>query len=103
MINRALKWMAVTMLFVTAGCATLPNTDALIARHAAQRIQFENASGPLAARKRAAVLAELKRKSGDIDILDRQIALEEAIVGSPLTVGNKVILLRDGAGTYPAM
>jgi cardiolipin synthase len=45
----------------------------------------------------------LKRKSGDIDILDKQIALEQAIVGSPLTLGNKVTLLQDGAATYAAM
>jgi cardiolipin synthase len=49
------------------------------------------------------VLAELKRKSGDIDILDKQIALEQAINDSPLLVGNKVTLLQDGAATYPAM
>jgi cardiolipin synthase A/B len=49
------------------------------------------------------VLAELKRKSGDIDILDKQIALEQAIVDSPLSLGNKVTLLEDGAATYAAM
>jgi cardiolipin synthase len=50
-----------------------------------------------------AIVAELKRQSGDIDILDKQIALEQAIVGSPLVVGNKVTLLQDGAATYAAM
>jgi cardiolipin synthase len=45
----------------------------------------------------------LKRKSGDIDILDKQIALEQAIVGSPLVLGNKVTLLQDGTATYAAM
>ncbi len=86
-----------------AGCATLPDTTALIERHAGQSARFENASGPLSARRSAAVLAGLKARSGDIDILDKQIALEQSIVGSPLMMGNKVTLLQDGAATYAAM
>jgi len=100
-----LKLAAVTAfcLLAAAGCATLPDTDALMERHTAQAARFENARGPLSAKNSAAILAELKRKSGDIDILEKQIALEQAIVGSPLIVGNKVTLLQDGAATYPAM
>lgn len=90
-------------LFAAAACATLPDTKALIARHAGQAARFENARGAISAQKSAAILAELKRKSGDIDILDKQLALEQAIVGSPLILGNKVILLQDGAATYAAM
>ena len=48
-------------------------------------------------------MADLKRQAGDLDILDRQIALEQEIVGSPLVVGNKVTLLQDGPATYQAM
>ncbi len=102
---RALKLAAAAgiCLLAAAGCATLPDTDALIARHAGQAARFENARGPLTAQKSAAILAELKRKSGDLDILDKQIALEQAIGDSPLLLGNKVTLLQDGAATYPAM
>ena len=94
---------AALCLLAAAGCATLPDTDALIERHAGQAARFENASGPLSTQRSAAVLSELKRKSGDIDILEKQIALEQSINGSPLTLGNKVTLLKDGAATYPAM
>ena len=90
-------------LLAAAGCATLPDTDALLARHSAQAVRFENARGAVSVQKSAAILAQLKRKSGDIDILEKQIALEQAIVGSPLVLGNKVTLLQDGAATYPAM
>ncbi|MDO8786479.1 MAG: cardiolipin synthase [Sulfuritalea sp.] len=102
---RAIKPAAVIGLCLLAatGCATLPDTDALIERHAGQAARFENASGPVSARRSAAIVAELKRKSGDIDILDKQIALEQAVVDSPLSLGNKVTLLQDGAATYPAM
>lgn len=86
-----------------AGCATLPDADALIARHSAQAARFENASGPMSVKKSAAIVAELKRKSGDIDILDKQLALEQAISDSPLTLGNKVTLLQNGTATYAAM
>jgi cardiolipin synthase len=90
-------------LLAAAGCATLPDTKVLIERHAGQTARFENARGSLSTQKSAAILAELKRKSGDVDILEKQIALEQAIVGTPLTVGNKVTLLRDGPATYAAM
>jgi cardiolipin synthase len=90
-------------LLAAAGCATLPDTDALIARHAGQAARFETARGAISPEKSAAILAELKRKSGDIDILDKQIALEQAINDSPLTLGNKITLLQDGAATYEAM
>src|SRR5688572_114495 len=105
MAIRALKLAAATAFcFVAAaGCATLPDTDALIQRHAGQAARFENASGALSTKRSAAVLAELKRKSGDVDILEKQIALEQAINDSPLILGNKVTLLQDGAATYPAM
>ncbi|MCX7149884.1 MAG: cardiolipin synthase [Rhodocyclales bacterium] len=105
MSSRAIKPAALIGLCLLAatGCATLPDTDALIERHTGQAARFESASGPVSARKSAAIIAKLKRKSGDLDILDKQIALEQAIVGSPLSLGNKVTLLQDGAATYPAM
>ena len=86
-----------------AACATLPDTDELIQRHAGQAARFETARGALPAKTSAAILAQLKRQSGDIDILDKQIALEQAVNDSPLILGNKVTLLQDGAATYPAM
>ncbi len=81
----------------------LPDTDALIARHAGQRAQFETALGPVSERRSAAIVDLLKSKSGDIDILDKQIALEQSINDSPLLLGNRVQLLQDGAATYAAM
>jgi len=105
MVYQATRLSAATaiLLIATVGCSTLPDADALIERHSEQAARFENARGAISARNSAAIVAELKRKSGDIDILDKQIALEQAIVGSPLMLGNKVTLLQDGAATYPAM
>ncbi|MBL8413101.1 MAG: cardiolipin synthase [Propionivibrio sp.] len=105
MVIRLTKLLAVAVscLLAADGCATLPDTDALIERHSGQAARFENARGPLTTQKSAAILAELKSKSGDIDILEKQIVLEQAIVGSPLILGNKVTLLQDGKATYSAM
>jgi len=95
--------LVVLCVFSTAGCASLPDTDAILARHAMQAAQFETARGPVSVQKSAAIVAELKRTSGDIDILDKQIALEQSINDSPLVLGNKVTLLQDGPATYAAM
>lgn len=98
-------WVGVIVccLFSLSACATLPDTEALIARHAGQAAQFDDARGPIPEKKAAAILERLKQNSGAIDILEKQIALEQAIVGSPLVVGNKVTLLQDGPATYAAM
>lgn len=104
MNSRALMILATALsLLVAAGCAVLPDTEVLIERHTGQAARFENARGALSTAKSAAILAELKRKSGDIDILEKQMVLEQAIAGSPLVLGNKVTLLQDGAQTYAAM
>jgi cardiolipin synthase len=96
--------LAAVVLFVAAGCASLPDAEAVIDRHDGERpARLENARGALSAPQSAAVVAGLKSRSGDIDILDKQIALEQAIVGSPLVLGNKVVLLHDGPATYGAM
>jgi len=100
---RAKEIAAACCLAVAAGCATLPDTEFLSERYVAQSARFENARGPLTARRSAAIVAELKRRSGDLDVLDKQIALEQEIVGSPLVVGNRVTLLEDGPATYKAM
>jgi cardiolipin synthase len=96
-------FLTLCYLLSAAGCAALPDADALIARHAGQAARFENASGPLSEEKNTAILDALKRRSGDIDILEKQLAIEQAIVGSPLVLGNKVTLLQDGPATYAAM
>ncbi len=102
---RNLKFLAATTICLAfaSGCASLPDTEFLSDRYVAQSAQFENAWGPLSAKRSAAIVDELKSKSGDLDILDKQIALEQDIVGSALIVGNSVRLLQDGSATYQAM
>ena len=96
-------WLCLTAAAAAAGCTSLPDTRSLIERHQGQAVRFDNARGTLSAQRSAAILAGLQRQSGDLDILDKQIALEQSISGSPLLLGNQVRLLQDGASTYAAM
>lgn len=86
-----------------AGCSTLPTIVPDLGRPSGPPVQLEGAGGPLSAAQSKAILDRLQSRSKDTDIFDRHLALEEAIVGSPLTTGNQVLLLQDGPATYRAM
>lgn len=68
-----------------------------------ERVRLEGARGPLTRAQSEQVLAKLRASSPDSAVLERHIAVEEALAGNPLTVGNQVTLLEDGAVTYRAM
>jgi cardiolipin synthase A/B len=96
--------VAAGCLLALAGCASLPDVGRPQEMPRAQAVEFENARGPVSASQGAAILEELKRQSGDIDILQKHLALEQAInADSPLVLGNKLVLLQDGPATYKAM
>lgn len=96
--------VAACCLLTLTGCASLPDAAREMEKPHAQAVEFDNAQGPVSAGKSAAILDELKRKSGDIDILQKHLALEQAInADSPLVLGNKLVLLQDGPATYQAM
>ena len=85
------------------GCSSLPVIVPDLARRPASAVQMEGAHGPLSSAQSQAVLARLASRGQPTDIFERHLALEEAIVGSPLTTGNRVTLLKDGPATYRAM
>lgn len=66
-------------------------------------MQLEGAHGPLTASQSKAVIRRLQSRGKETNIFDRHLALEEAIVGSPLMTDNKVVLLQDGPATYQVM
>src|SRR5436853_7550745 len=74
-MSRTVRLAAVLALLAGAGCASLPDTRFLSERYEVQAAKIENARGPLSAKQSAAIITELKRKSGDLDILDKQVAL----------------------------
>src|SRR5688572_5276528 len=91
-------------LLLLAGCSSLPIIVPDLARRPGPPVQLEGSRGPLSAEQSKAILERLSNSRGqDTDIFERHLALEEAIVGSPLTAGNQVVLLQDGPSTYRAM
>ncbi len=59
--------------------------------------------GKLTPETSKAIINKLEKQAGPTDVLQRNIALMEAISGSPLVAGNKVTLLVDGPATYDSM
>jgi len=96
--------LLLTCVLALSACKSLPVIVPDMARTPADRnVQLEGARGPLSAAQSKAILDRLRGSGQDTDIFARHLALEEAIVGSPLTTGNKVVLLEDGPATYRAM
>jgi cardiolipin synthase len=98
-----LRRFAALSLAALAGCSTLPTIVPDMARHSSRPVQLDGARGPLSAQQSKAILARLKSRGEETSIFDRHLALEEGIVGTPLVVGNKVVLLQDGPATFQAM
>jgi cardiolipin synthase A/B len=86
-----------------AGCASLPRLVPDMAVQRGTPAKVVDAHGPLSAQRSKEILDVLRSRKQHSSFLDRHLALEEAIVGSPLVAGNKVRLLQDGAPTYDAM
>jgi hypothetical protein len=84
-------------------CSSLPSFVPDIAHRPARPVPLEGAGGPLTAAQSRVILQRLQRGGEPTDIFSRHLAVEEAIVGSPLTTGNAVRLLQDGPATYRAM
>jgi cardiolipin synthase len=92
--------LAATLLL--GACSSLPTIVPDMSRKPA-RVQIEGRQGPLSAEQSRAILEKLKAGAQDTSLLDRHLAFEQAVVGSPLLAGNKVTLLVDGPSTYKAM
>jgi cardiolipin synthase len=96
--------LIVCLLLTCAGNTNFPGTAHAMEIPYAQAVGFSKARGPVSASKSAAILDELKSKSGDIDILQKHLLMEQAInADSPLVLGNRLVLLQDGPATYQAM
>ncbi|MEO8440869.1 MAG: phospholipase D-like domain-containing protein, partial [Betaproteobacteria bacterium] len=94
---------AACALLIVAACASLPDAKLYMEGVDAAPVRMEGARGQLSPAKVAAIMAKLKRQAGDVDILEKHVALEQEIVGSPLSAGNQTVLLQDGPATYQAM
>jgi len=97
-------WRALAACLITvAGCSTLPRVDMETSAGLVQPARFASANRVLSRKQSDAIVARLERQTGDTGILERHIAISEAISGSPMVTGNRVTLLEDGPATYAAM
>lgn len=95
--------LAAGLLAGLAGCTALPIIVPDMAPNPAQSVQMAGAHGILTPQQSKAVINRLKSRGEETNIFERHLALEEAIVGSPLMTGNQVSLLIDGPATFQRM
>lgn len=86
-----------------SACSSLPTLTPDMARRDAPPVQLDGPNGPLSSARSKAILDRLQAQGAETNIFDLHLAVEESIVGSPLTTDNKVDLLQDGPDTYRAM
>lgn len=86
-----------------AGCNSLPRFVPDVSRNAAKPIHMVGTHGALSKAQSKTILGRIKANASDNNLLDQHLAIEEALVGSPLVIGNKVTLLNDGSDTYRDM
>jgi cardiolipin synthase len=100
-LRRATIILGVTLLAGLTACASPPDFDEVNGRAAAGPAspRLSGVRGPLTQKQSGVILDRLRRENPSSDILQRHLAFEEAIASSPLTVGNKITLLRDGEAT----
>ena len=98
------SWHGLALCLIgLASCSSLPTIVPDLSHNAGPPVQLEGSRGPLSAAQSKAILDRLSSRGQETSIFDRHLALEEAIVGSPLTTGNQVLLLQNGPATYEAM
>ena len=101
------RWRALALLLVglcllfLSTCSELPSLEQR--QPAAKVVQLDGAHGPLSIAHSKAIIDALQARGGSDNQLARHLAVEESIVDSPLTTGNRVELLQNGPQTYQAI
>ncbi len=93
----------VAFLACLISCSTLPRIVPDMAHAPSAPVNIDGIHGPLSAERSKAILDRLKSTGVETNIYNVHLAIEQSIVGSPLTEGNKVDLLQDGPTTYQGM
>jgi cardiolipin synthase len=88
---------------VLAACAHVPTIPEPLAIDSGAQIQVQGAGGALSRRAAAALLKRLSAQAPDASALQRHLAIEQTVSGSPLYTGNRVTVVRDGPDTFAAM
>jgi cardiolipin synthase len=95
-----------TVMLVASGCAAVPDVDEQIAEATATSAASPlilDADGTQNVAQSRRTLGALATDAAADAALDRHLAIEQAVAGTPLTAGNATQLLRDGEGTFAAV
>lgn len=106
--RQAPAWLAMliiaTPMFagMLGGCAHIPSVPEPLATDSGAEIQVRGARGALSRRATTALLKRLSDEAPAAGALERHLAIEQTVAGSPLYTGNRVSVLRDGPQTFAA-
>ncbi len=95
--------VAVCCLLLLTTCSVLPKFAVQQSERSGTPVQMDGTDGPLSVARSKAIIEQMKMRGASRDFLNLHLAIEEIIVDSPLTTGNRVELLQDGPLTYQAM
>jgi cardiolipin synthase len=96
---------AVTLLLV-GGCVHVPTVPAVpepMTTDLASPLDVEGPNGALSQRDASAQLKLLAAQAPDAEALERHLAVEQRVAGTPLYIGNRVTVLRDGPTSFAAI
>jgi cardiolipin synthase A/B len=102
-MHAAMHTLVLAVVLALGACSSVPRLVPDLRQRPSTPLQLEGARGPLSAAQSKAVLDRLQAGGKGSDLLERHLAVEEAVSGTPLTTGNDVRLLEDGPATYQAM
>jgi len=94
------------LVLTAGGCSTVPDVDEKIAQATSTnspRALILGADGTLNFAQAKRTLSNLAAEPAADTLLERHLAIEQAVAGTPLTSGNATKLLRDGEGTFAAV
>jgi cardiolipin synthase len=93
------------VMLIANGCAAVPNVDNDIAEaNASSSVPIIlGPDGVLNATRSNDLLTSLAGNAEQDALLQRHLQVEQAVAGTPLTVGNATELLRDGEGAFAAI
>ena len=92
-------------LSLLAACASVPDVDHLVdgAASSTAKPVIMGSRGPLTQAQSKALLARMVSEPGEAGMLQRHLAIEQAVAENPLIAGNRTRLLRDGEESFRAV
>jgi cardiolipin synthase len=95
--------LALCTLGLVVACSAAPQERLPLGAGRAAPPRLEGVQGPLSEAQSKAILDRLLAEASNADVLRRHLAFEEAITDTPITVGNRTKILRDGEASFAAV